>query len=104
MEAEVGTFYDELETRSADQRAADLATALPRQIANAQIRLTLQRTTCGFSQRTRFWRRAAMRSDHSGRAEHLRGPQDCAYIMRVCDTIQKHRARNGRSTANANLL
>jgi phenylacetate-CoA ligase len=36
MEAEVGTFYDELETRSADQRAADLATALPRQIANAQ--------------------------------------------------------------------
>ena len=31
-------FYDELETRSADQRAADLATALPRQIAQAQAR------------------------------------------------------------------
>ncbi len=35
MEAEVGAFYDELETRSADQRAEDLATALPAQIANA---------------------------------------------------------------------
>lgn len=35
MEAEVGAFYDELETRSADQRAADLAEALPAQIANA---------------------------------------------------------------------
>ncbi|PLS21891.1 phenylacetate--CoA ligase family protein [Neptunicoccus cionae] len=29
-------FYDELETRSADQRASDLAKALPRQIAQAQ--------------------------------------------------------------------
>ncbi len=30
------TFYDDLETRSADQRAKDLATALPDQIARAQ--------------------------------------------------------------------
>ena len=30
------SFYDELETRSADQRANDLALALPAQIANAQ--------------------------------------------------------------------
>ena len=31
----MGNFFDKLETRSADQRAADLATALPRQVANA---------------------------------------------------------------------
>ena len=31
----MGAFFDELETRSADQRAADLANALPKQIANA---------------------------------------------------------------------
>ena len=31
-------FYDELETRSADQRTSDLATALPRQIAHAQAK------------------------------------------------------------------
>lgn len=30
------SFFDELETRSADQRANDLALALPAQIANAQ--------------------------------------------------------------------
>ena len=30
----MGNFFDKLETRSADQRAADLATALPRQVAN----------------------------------------------------------------------
>ena len=30
------SFYDELETRSADQRANDLALALPAQVANAQ--------------------------------------------------------------------
>ncbi|MGB1215872.1 MAG: phenylacetate--CoA ligase family protein, partial [Pikeienuella sp.] len=28
-------FYDDLETRSSEQRAADLAIALPKQIANA---------------------------------------------------------------------
>lgn len=36
MEAEVGAFYDKLETRSLDQRAADLATDLPLQITLAQ--------------------------------------------------------------------
>ena len=30
------SFFDDLETRSADQRASDLALALPAQIANAQ--------------------------------------------------------------------
>ncbi|MGD2002109.1 MAG: phenylacetate--CoA ligase family protein, partial [Paracoccaceae bacterium] len=30
------SFFDDLETRSADQRANDLAMALPAQIANAQ--------------------------------------------------------------------
>ena len=30
------SFFDDLETRSADQRANDLALALPAQIANAQ--------------------------------------------------------------------
>ena len=30
------SFFDDLETRSADQRANDLALALPTQIANAQ--------------------------------------------------------------------
>ena len=30
------SFFDELETRSADQRANDLALALPAQVANAQ--------------------------------------------------------------------
>ena len=30
------SFFDELETRSADQRASDLTLALPAQIANAQ--------------------------------------------------------------------
>ena len=31
----MGAFYDDLETRSADQRVADLAKALPAQVANA---------------------------------------------------------------------
>ena len=30
------SFFDDLETRSADQRANDLALALPAQISNAQ--------------------------------------------------------------------
>ena len=38
MEAEVGAFYDKLETRSVDQRAADLATDLPLQITLAQTK------------------------------------------------------------------
>lgn len=32
----MGKYYDELETRSADRRASDIACALPKQIANAQ--------------------------------------------------------------------
>jgi phenylacetate-CoA ligase len=40
MEVEVGAFYDELETRSADERAADLAMELPRQVAQAQAKAT----------------------------------------------------------------
>ena len=38
MEAEVGAFYDRLETRSADERAADLALELPKQVARAQAK------------------------------------------------------------------
>ncbi len=36
MRDEVSSFFDSLETRSADERAADLATALPEQIARAK--------------------------------------------------------------------
>ncbi|WP_461469884.1 phenylacetate--CoA ligase family protein [Pararhodobacter sp.] len=40
-------YYDQLETRSADQRAADLARDLPRQIARAQATMGMGRTLAG---------------------------------------------------------